>query len=72
MDFDENTTAEVDALLDTLGSDSAAAAAAAAAAADSSVGVAKRVERIELKRQLATAVAKGLVKKKLKKDPQAG
>ena len=66
MDLDEETTAEVDALLDTLGSESVAADA------DSSVGVAKRVERIELKRQLTSAVAKGLVKKKIKKDQQCG
>ena len=65
MDFDEETTAEVDALLDTLDS-------GAAASADSSVGVAKRVERIELKRQLTSAVVKGLVRKKTKKDPPCG
>ena len=65
MDFDEETTADVDALLDTLDSD-------AAASADSSVGVARRVEPIELKRQLTSAVVEGLVRKKTKKDPPCG
>ena len=62
MDFDEETTAKVDALLATLDAD-------LPAAGGNDGGGAKR---IELKQELASVVVKGLVRKRLKRNLRYG
>ena len=63
MEFDDEVTAKVDALLDTLG----------AGTAVSGDRDGNGTGRSEFKRQLACVVSKGgVVKKKLKKDTQLG